>query len=139
MTYDFSGPWTPHAGHHAQLYTPRTPHSDAAALSCDSAVAYLLRQGVPGRKILLGVPAYGRSFRGASGPGDGYDGCAGEEGTFEYRDLPRPGAEVRFDERVGAVCCVGGDAGFVSYDDVRCVRAKAGFARAKGLGGMFYW
>ena len=139
MTYDFSGPWTDSCGHHAQLYSPRNPHNEAARVSCSSAVAYAKSRGVRARKILLGVPAYGRSFLGASKAGDRFTGHAGEEGTFEYKDLPRPGAVVNFDKEAGAIYCVGGDGGFVTYDDARTVQMKAQFALEEGLGGLFFW
>lgn len=139
MTYDFSGPWTNLCGHHAQLYSPRNPHNDAARLSCSSAVAYVQSRGVRDKKILLGVPAYGRSFLGSSKAGDGFSGHGGEEGTFEYKDLPRPGAVVNFDKEVGAVYCVGGNGGFVTYDDARTVQMKAQFALKEGLAGLFFW
>lgn len=139
MTYDFSGPWTDLCGHHAQLYSPKDPHNNAARLSCSSAVAYAQSRGVRAKQTLLGVPAYGRSFLGASKAGDRFKGHAGEEGTFEYKDLPRPGAIVNFDKEVGAVYCVGGDGGFVTFDDVRTVKMKAQFVLNEGLGGMFFW
>lgn len=55
MTYDFSGPWSDLAGHHAQLHTPKPLHNDAARLSCSSAVAYVLSKKVPARKVVLGT------------------------------------------------------------------------------------
>jgi chitinase len=139
MSYDFSGPWVPKAGHQAQLYTPQIPHSAEAAISCHSAVAYMVRQGVPQSKIVMGVPAYGRSFTGSKGVGHSYSGQAGEEGTFEYRDLPRPGAKEYVDEQVGAAYCVGGDGGWVTYDTPQTVLMKAKYVRQNGLGGLFYW
>ncbi len=139
MAYDFAGPWTEAAGHHAQLYTPKRPHNDAAKTSGQSSVNYLLSKGVPSKKILLGIPAYGRSFVGCSKIGDRFTSHAGEEGTFEYKDLPRPGAKEYVDERTGAACCLGGDGGFVTYDNPRTVQLKAAFAKQFGLGGLFYW
>ncbi|PVI08257.1 glycoside hydrolase family 18 protein [Periconia macrospinosa] len=139
MSYDFSGPWVQKTGHQAQLYASQTPHSPEAAISCHSAVSYIVRQGVPPYKIVLGVPAYGRSFTNTRGIGHSYDGSAGEEGTFEYRDLPRPGATEHVDEQTGAAYCVGGDGGFVTYDNQRTVQIKAGYVRQNGLGGLFYW
>lgn len=139
MTYDFSGPWTDVCGHHAQLYSPKSPHNDAARTSGDSAVSYLISKGVPAEKILLGIPTYGRSFLGANDVGSRYDGHGGEEGTFEYRDLPRPDASVHYDSEVTAVSCVGGDGGFVTYDDHNTVRVKADYAKKRALGGLFYW
>lgn len=139
MSYDFSGSWVNKCGHHAQLFTPQIPHSPDAAISCHSAVSYMVRQGVPQNKILLGIPAYGRSFTGTKGVGHSYSGHAGEEGTFEYQDLPRPGATEYVDEHVGAAYCVGGDGGFVTYDTPRTVQMKANYARQNGLAGLFYW
>ena len=139
MAYDFSGPWTQTAGHHAQLYTPKHPHNDAARVSGQSSVDYFVSKGVPSRKLLLGIPAYGRSFLGSSKPGDRFTGHGGEEGTFEYKDLPRPGTQEYVDERIGAACCLGGDGGFVTYDNPRTVQLKAAFAKQSSLGGLFYW
>jgi chitinase len=139
MAYDFSGPWVKSCGHHAQLYTPQIPHCSEAALSCHSAASYMVRHGVPPYKILMGIPAYGRSFLGAHGVGHAYTGHAGEEGTFEYKDLPRPGAQEYVDDSVGAAYCIGGDGGFVTYDNPQTVKKKAKYVRSNGLGGLFYW
>ena len=139
MTYDFSGPWTSICGHHAQLYTPKHPHDDASRTSCSSAVAYTTSHGVPSGKLLLGIPCYGRSFLGSKKVGDTFHGHGGDDGTFEYRDLPRKKASVTVDANVGAAYCVGGDGGFVSYDDPKSVDMKAEFVKQQKLGGIFYW
>lgn len=139
MAYDFSGPWAPMSGYQSQLNTPKNPHSGDAAVSCHSAVMYMRSKGVPSAKILLGVPAYGRSFLGVTKIGERYVGHGGEDGTFEYRDLPRPGAQERVDEQAGAAFCVGGDGGFVTYDNPRTVQLKAQFVKNQRLGGLFYW
>ena len=139
MTYDFSGKWVDSAGHHAQLYSPKHPHNDAATLSCESAAQFLLSNGVPASKIVLGIPAYGRSFVGATKVGEAFSGCAGEDGTFEYKDLPRPGAKEQVDKTVGAAYCVDADAGFVSYDNAETLKMKATYVRSLRLGGLFYW
>ena len=139
MTYDFSGPWVDSAGHHAQLHPPKHPHNDAASLSCISAIHFMLSNGVPSSKIVMGIPAYGRSFVGATKVGQSFSGSAGEEGTFEYKDLPRPGTKEQVDRSVGAAYCVGGDGGFVTYDNPETVKMKAEVARKLQLGGLFYW
>lgn len=139
MAYDYSGPWVNQTGHQAQLYTPQVPHCAEAAISCHSAVSYMMRQGVPPNKIVMGVPAYGRSFLDTQGIGHPFSGQAGEEGTFEYKDLPRPGAQEHVDEQLGAAWCTGGDGGFVSYDTPQTVKMKANYVRQYGLGGLFYW
>ncbi|KAI9866473.1 MAG: hypothetical protein M1813_001023 [Trichoglossum hirsutum] len=139
MAYDFSGPWIDTYGHHAQLYSPARPHSDAACLSGDSAVTYLRTKGVPLSKVILGIPAFGRSFLGVDKTTGKYTGHGGEEGIFEYKDLPRPGAQEYVDREVGAAYCTGGDGGFVSYDNPATVAMKAAYATRNGLGGLFFW
>ena len=99
----------------------------------------MLEQKVPAKQILLGIPVYGRSFLGTTRPGQHHSGHAGEEGTFEYRDLPRPGTTEHYDLDAAAAYCVGGDGGFVSYDNPQSVDTKARFAKALGMGGLFYW
>ncbi|KAJ9238370.1 CAZyme family GH18 [Paecilomyces variotii] len=139
MAYDFSGPWTDRTGHQSQLYTPSRPNSESAYISCHSAMTYVLSQGVNPRKVLLGIPVYGRSFLGSNNVGQSYSGCGGEEGTFDYRDLPRPGAKEHHDDKVGAAYCIGGDGGFVTYDTTRTVQQKAKYVARSNLGGLFYW
>ncbi|KAF8469536.1 glycoside hydrolase superfamily [Kalaharituber pfeilii] len=139
MAYDFCGPWTPQSGHQAQLYTPLNPHSEHATNSGHKAICYLESQHVPLHKVLLGVPVYGRSFLGAHTVGQPPHGQGGEDGVFLYKDLPRPGAEEFIDEAVGAAYSVGGDGGFVTYDNPETVRMKANYVREKGLGGIFFW
>lgn len=140
MCYDFSGPWLDRTGHQSQLYTPSNPHSAAAAISCQSAVTYILSQSVRSNKILLGIPVYGRSFVGADNINEPYSSADGDDGVFDYCDLPRSGAKEVYDESVGAAYCTGGsDGGFVSYDTPQTVEQKAKFVTNARLGGLFYW
>lgn len=136
MCYDYSGPWTPSSGHHAQLFAA----APGTTPSGDAAVQYCLSQNFPPEKLLLGIPCYGRSFLGATGPHQHYAGHGGgSEGTFEYADLPREGALAFLDEKAVAAYCVGGDGGFVSYDMPSTVKMKARYVRERGLAGLFYW
>ena len=139
MTYDFSGPWVDSSGHQAQLFTPQHPHNHAAATSCHSAVSYMRARGVPPNKILLGIPAYGRSFLGVNGIAQRATGSGGEDGVFEYHELPRPGAQEYVDMQIGAAYCIGGDGGFVTYDNPQTVQMKAHYVKRARLGGLFYW
>lgn len=131
MAYDFTGSWSQKTGHHAQLYPGKPGEPSSAA-----AVDYVISQGFPAAKILLGVPVYGRSFLGTSGPGHSFTGHGGDEGTFEYKYLPCAGAEEIVNTRVVAAFCHGGDAegGWVTYDNPETVKIKAGFCNQKGLG-----
>lgn len=129
MAYDFFGYWTSRSGHHAQLYAMNKDETSAS-----SGVSYLMSHGLPAKKILLGIPTYGRSFLQATGPGQKFKGVGGEEGTFEYNRLPRKGCKESVDKRHVAAQCVGGDGGFVTYDNPDTVKIKANFCKQKGLG-----
>jgi chitinase len=132
MAYDFKGSWSPTAGHHAQLFSDNANDPSGSA-----AVDYVISRGFPAAKILLGIPVYGRSFLGADGPGQNYTGHGGQEGTFEYKQLPREGTEEIVNTRLVAAFCVGGDGGFVSYDNPETVKLKATYCREKRLGVYF--
>ncbi|CAG8978775.1 hypothetical protein HYALB_00011924 [Hymenoscyphus albidus] len=136
MAYDFTGSWSEKAGHHAQLYAGKPGEPSSAA-----AVDYVISTGFPAAKILLGVPVYGRSFLGTSGPEHSFTGHGGEEGTFEYKYLPCAGTEEIVNTRVVGAFCHGGDGegGWVTYDNPETVKMKAGFCNQRGLGGLFYW
>ncbi|KAJ5893256.1 hypothetical protein N7495_004947 [Penicillium taxi] len=131
MAYDFAGSWGPETGHHAQLF--------GSPISGESAVSYVLSQGVSPKKIILGVPTYGRSFLGSNGPGQRYTGLGGEDGVFDYQALPRPGTQEYLDQEACAAYCVGADGGFVTYDIPATVKQKAEFVTSAKLGGLFYW
>ncbi|KAI5786407.1 glycoside hydrolase [Peziza echinospora] len=140
MAYDFSGPWTKFSGHQAQLFSPPHPYSDEATHSGHRAVAYLEFKNIPREKLLLGIPVYGRSFLGATAPGHKPNGPGGEDGVFLYSELPRPGASPEIvDKTVVAASSVGGDGGFVTYDNPETVKIKANYVRERQLGGIFFW
>lgn len=129
MAFDFSGSWKSKSGHHAQLYGLHKDEESGA-----TAVQYITGQGFPSAKILLGIPLYGRSFLGAAGPGHKYRGVGGEDGTFDYKQLPRSGAKEAIDKKAIAAFSLGGDGGFVTYDNPDTVRAKAHFCKKKEMG-----
>ncbi len=129
MAYDFTGSWSQTSGHHAQLFAGNPGEASGSA-----AVDYVISTGFPATKVLLGVPVYGRSFLGATGPGQTYNGYGGEEGTFEYKQLPRPGTEEIVNTRVVAAFCTGEDGGFVTYDNPETVKMKANYCIERGLG-----
>lgn len=129
MAYDFFGPWTSRSGHHAQLYAMNKDETSGS-----SGVSYLMSHGFSAKKILLGIPTYGRSFLHASGPGQKFKGGGGDDGTFEYKQLPRKGCKEAVDKRHVAAQCVGSDGGFVTYDNPDTVKIKATFCKQKGLG-----
>ncbi|KAI4228749.1 MAG: hypothetical protein LQ349_006504 [Xanthoria aureola] len=138
MAYDFAGPWGKMSGYQAQLHVPPNSPEDMRN-SGQTAVDYMRSKGVPADKITLGIPAYGHSFIGASNINQPFKPSGGDEGTFEYTKLPRPGAVEKVNRDAVAAYCVGGDGGLVTYDNPETVRMKAQFAKEQKLAGLFYW
>ena len=62
MTYDMRGAWDDYSGHQTALYTnPDDPYADAG-LSVNDPVQYLLSQGAPSEKIVIGCAFYTRGW-----------------------------------------------------------------------------
>ncbi|PHH90226.1 hypothetical protein CDD83_4194 [Cordyceps sp. RAO-2017] len=142
MAYDYAGSWDQISGHQSNLYPsqddPRcTPFSTAAA------VDYYVRCGVAPAKIVLGMPLYGRAFENTDGPGKPYSGTGDgtwERGVYDYKKLPLDGADVCFDDRIGATYCYDAQQRrLVSYDTPQMTRAKTDFIKQRGLGGAMWW
>ncbi|BEJ10760.1 hypothetical protein CspHIS471_0101820 [Cutaneotrichosporon sp. HIS471] len=138
MAYDFAGSWDSVSGHQAALYTDN-PNGN----SVDGAVRKYLSAGVAPHKLVIGMPLYGRAFMGTSGPGQPYNGVgegSWENGMWDYKDLPRPGAEVVNDHRLGASYCFDRNTGqLVSYDTQAISHQKATYINQMNLGGAMWW
>ncbi|MFG6464088.1 glycoside hydrolase family 18 protein [Roseateles sp. DXS20W] len=137
MTYDFTGPWTKHAGNHTALRSAR-PGSDA---SLEAQVAGLKAAGVPAAKMVAGVAMYGRGFDGVKADGSYDKPWPNADGSVAFKDidaLKAQGMKPRFDKATQSWAMVG-NGRFVGYDDPRAVRAKVAFAKRAGLAGVFAW
>lgn len=108
---------------------------------------YYIDNGVPSHKMVLGMPLYGRAFCETAGPGQPYNGIGAAEqpysweaGVYDYKALPRPGAQENFDQSIIASWSYDQAARkMVSYDTVECAKAKCGYIKNKGLGGAMWW
>lgn len=153
MTYDFAGEWSATTGLNAPLFTPTDAPTHARA-SGDVAVRAYLKAGVPARKIVLGVPFYGRAWGGVKA-GDKHglhqahtkkpSRAAGSDG-YSYRTLKKldldPGRSMKrfwHDEAKVPWLFDPTNGDLISYDDPQSIRAKAQYVKEHHLGGVMIW
>ncbi|KAL4786207.1 glycoside hydrolase superfamily [Aspergillus varians] len=143
MAYDYAGSWDQTAGHQANLY-PSSANPTSTPFNTVQAVNYYINAaGVPPHKVVLGMPIYGRAFENTDGPGHPYSGIGQgtwEQGVYDYKALPRPGATEYLDTAVGASWSYDPSARtMISYDTVAMADIKARYIHDHGLGGAMWW
>lgn len=142
MAYDYAGSWSSHSGHDANLY--KNPGNiDATPFVTDEAVNTYIAGGVPPHKIVLGMPIYGRSFSNTEGMGKPFQGIGSgswENGVWDYKVLPKPGATVKHDDVAkGTYSYDAVIKELISFDTPASVKEKAKYLKSKGLGGSMFW
>ncbi|KAL6506099.1 hypothetical protein OROHE_022628 [Orobanche hederae] len=142
MNYDYHGSWdTSVTGAHAALYDPKSN------LSTSFRIGSWIRAGVPGSKLVMGMPLYGRTWElkdtrlfGVGAPAVGVG--PGEDGALTFAQVVKFNkdhkAKVVFDSETVSMYSVAGKS-WIGYDDVTSVALKIGFARALELRGYFFW
>jgi len=144
MSYDFFGAWDADGptAYHAPLYNwPQIPQPNYYA---DYAVQLYISKGIPRNKLVLGVPFYGRGWRGvpagttnglgqpASGPAPG----TYEQGIEDYKILRNAPGNVYYG--AGTLHKYDGNI-FWSYDDPTSLAGKQAYRRNQGLAGVMFW
>lgn len=66
MTYDMNGAWSENSGHQAGLYANPNDPTKGQGLSTDEGVKYLISQGAPKDKIVIGAAYYTRGWEKVS-------------------------------------------------------------------------
>jgi chitinase len=114
--------------------------------SVEGGVQYYTQHGVPARKLVLGVPFYGRGFRVMSETGHGlYQPYSALYDPGDWRSIKakllgdsawqqhwHPVAQTPWLFQPAEHL-------FVSYEDPRSIGIRARLAKNKGLGGVFMW
>ncbi|KAK9881823.1 hypothetical protein WA026_017335 [Henosepilachna vigintioctopunctata] len=151
MTYDYHGQWDKKTGHVAPLYYH--PDDDVSFFNANFSINYWISEGVPRRKIVMGMPLYGQSFQlskesenglNAKAPGPGQAGeftrANGFLAYYEICDnIKNKGWTVVKDpeRRLGPYAYKGNQ--WVSFDDKEMIRLKSEFIRTLDLGGGMIW
>jgi chitinase len=144
MTYDFYEAGNDlTTGHHSCLYL--NP-ADPKQVSADSSVKAYLRAGVSPKKIVLGVPFYGRAWaevesrnNGLFQPGkEAHIHAAYHEIVEKY--LNKDGFIRLWDEAASAPYLWNGAKRiFITYDDPESMKLKCRYIQQKRLSGIMFW
>ncbi|MFG6447883.1 glycosyl hydrolase family 18 protein [Roseateles sp. BYS180W] len=146
MTYDFHGAWEPTTNFHAPLYgsTADPSTGDVKLYHTDAALQAFLNKGVPAKKLNLGIGFYGRGWTNVPNINQGLyqSGVAApatyEKGIEDYKVLKTLGWPSFVDPQSRAQWIFNGST-FWSFDTPVQITEKMGYAKAKGLGGAFFW
>ncbi|TPX16745.1 uncharacterized protein E0L32_003686 [Thyridium curvatum] len=142
MAYDYAGSWDSTSGHQANIYM-NSENAAATKFSTEKAIQDYLAKGISGKKIMMGLPLYGRSFESTNGIGQAYNGVGSgsiQSGVWLYKDLPRSGAQEVYDNVAKASYSYDqGSKELISYDNVKSAVEKASYLSGKGLGGAVFW
>lgn len=156
MTYDFSGTWQSTSGHNAPLFKDyKAQNAGVNNVGADVATAIKghLDNGVPPKKLVMGLPFYGKSWANCNGDVEngGYLACKGagtgtwEAGTLEYDDLTanyvNKNGFKRYWNDAAQVPYLFNETTkqFVTYDDAESIAAKVAYIENLGLGGAMIW
>ena len=146
MTYDMAGPWEETTGHHTALLGEN---------SAETAVNYLLDQGVPAEKIAIGSPLYSHGWKMNEPAQDTVGAAAAPIGDQTWHDLlpleqaavpeGTPGWHMGYDEQKEAGWLWNDDPAssdylaFYTYDTAASLQAKLDYINEHGLGGLIVW
>jgi chitinase len=140
MCYDLVNGFSTTTGHHTPLYS-----TSQQTESTDNAIRYLMANGVPSDKIVIGSAFYARTWERVAAANKGLYQSGKFKSFIPYR---------QFDQRVSA------DSGFVFYqdtiakasyaynaakkvfatfDDKFSIRNKTQYVKDKGLHGIMFW
>ncbi|KAF5659559.1 chitinase 1 [Fusarium heterosporum] len=142
MAYDYAGSWSTVSGHQANKYV-NTKIPGATPFNTDQAIKAYINGGVPSKKMVLGMPIYGRAFEATAGLGQPYSGVGSgswENGIWDYKVLPKAGASLVYDSDAQASYSY--DAAtkeLISFDTPGMVKNKVLYVKDKSLGGSMFW
>jgi chitinase len=141
MTYDFHSGGA-RAGFNSALYNHDDPSSPRS--NTDAAARAILSKGVPRTKLVVGVPFYGRGWRGIEAPGLWNTGTGsvqvGGYRAIATNQLQSSGFVRHWDDVADVPWLYNADAKeWITYEDAQSMRIKGQYVVEQGLAGAMFW
>lgn len=128
---------------HNANWKSSSTNSSSTPFSSDQAISHYMNAGVSQKKLIIGMPLYGRSYTGTLGPGAPFSGMGEgkwEPGVYDYKDLPMNGSSVYSDAQVVASWTYDKTSlMMVSFDSAEITVMKAHLIAQHNLGGAMWW
>ncbi|WP_297085696.1 glycoside hydrolase family 18 protein [uncultured Draconibacterium sp.] len=144
MTYDFYNGWHNTNGHHSNLSASANPDKDMNSVL--NAVSMHLKAGVPAKKLNLGIPFYGRIWKGVDASDDEilFNKAETVGMGIDYVDfcenINANGFTRFWDENAQAPYLWNPvEKTFISYEDEQSIALKINYLKEQGLGGVMFW
>lgn len=139
MAYDLHGSWEAKTGIHGALFSSSL---DNTASNVDASVKFLLSINVARSKLIMGIAAYGVSFRLLNVNQNGVGAPSSAGSTMNYNQIcPRINSgyyNSRW-ENDQKVPYAFRDHDWIGYENVRSVTEKANYIKIQNLGGAMFW
>lgn len=145
MSYDYTGGFNNTTCHNSNLYSREERKNE---INIDAAVKMYISAGVPSKKLVLGIPAYGYGWTNVKNLNNGLFQSAEKmitpnESDLTYKNIKNNYVDKngfkRFWDDKGKVPYLFDGKTFITYDDVESVKDKAKYVKDEKLGGMMIW
>jgi chitinase len=144
MTYDFYNGLHKVNGHHSNFRPSAAPDSDMNSVV--NAVDMHINAGFPAEQINLGIPFYGRIWKGVKSDGkqilfqEAETVGMGIDYINFYQNINANGFKRFWDDSAKAPFLWNQEEKtFISYEDVESIQYKIEYLKQKGLAGVMFW
>jgi len=140
MSYDLVNGYSKVTGHHTPLYS-----TNAKEESTDKAVTFLLKQGVPAEKLIIGGAFYSRTWQNVENINNGLYQAGEHIQGVDFKNFASTYTEANgwkyfWDDKAKAPYWYNATSKtFATSDDLKSIKAKTEYVKAKKLGGIMFW
>ncbi|MDH5414649.1 MAG: glycoside hydrolase family 18 protein, partial [Flavobacteriaceae bacterium] len=143
MTYDYYTGGSKTAGHHANLFLSEFDNANGS--NSAKAVEEHIKAGIPIEKLVLGVPFYGRWWKGTNPLNNGlYQMAIGKTGGYSYKIIADSIDGKTFNSfwdnsAKAPYIWREKDSLFLTYENPKSMQYKVDYVKDKNMGGIMFW